>query len=69
MTASSVNIYPSLAEKVAVITGGGGVLCSSIAQALAAQKVRVAILDLVPAAAEKTAQAINASTRLSPSTV
>lgn len=61
MTASSVNTYPSLAEKVAVITGGGGVLCSSIAQALAAQKVRVAILDLLPAAAEKTAQAINAA--------
>lgn len=61
MTASLANIYPSLAEKVAVITGGGGVLCSSIAQALAAQKVRVAILDLVPAAAEKTAQAINAA--------
>jgi NAD(P)-dependent dehydrogenase (short-subunit alcohol dehydrogenase family) len=59
MSTSSVNTYPSLAEKVAVITGGGGVLCSSIAQALAAQKVRVAVLDLLPAAAEKTAQTIN----------
>ena len=58
MTASPANTYPSLADKVAIITGGGGVLCSSIAQALAAQKVRVAILDLLPEAAEKVVQSI-----------
>ncbi len=59
MTASSANTYPSLADKVAVVTGGGGVLCSSIAQALAAQKVRVAVLDLLPQAADKVARNIN----------
>ncbi len=59
MTASSANTYPSLADKVAVVTGGGGVLCSSIAQDLAAQKVRVAVLDLLPQAADKVARKIN----------
>ncbi len=61
MTASQANIYPSLADKVAVITGGGGILCSSIAQALAAQKARVAVLDLLPDAAANIAQKINAA--------
>jgi len=59
MTASPANTYPSLADKVAVITGGGGVLCSSIAQALAAQKARVAVLDLLPEAADNVARNIN----------
>ncbi len=61
MTVSSANVYPCLAGKVAVITGGGGVLCSTIAQALAAQKTRVAVLDLLPEAAEKIVKTIKAA--------
>lgn len=43
-----------LADKVAVITGGGGVLCSAIAVALARDRVNTVILDL----AEDKAQAV-----------
>ena len=35
-----------LKGKVAVVTGGGGVLCSSFAQAIAASGAKVAVLDL-----------------------
>lgn len=37
-------IHPSLANKVAVITGGSGVLCSAMALELARQGVKVAVL-------------------------
>ncbi|GIP16618.1 putative oxidoreductase UxuB [Paenibacillus montaniterrae] len=37
-------IHPSLANKVAVITGGSGVLCSAMAVELARQGVKVAVL-------------------------
>jgi NAD(P)-dependent dehydrogenase (short-subunit alcohol dehydrogenase family) len=36
-----------MSGKVAVITGGGGVLCGVMAQALARQGVKVAVLDLI----------------------
>ncbi len=48
----------NLKDKVAVITGGGGVLCSTIAKAMASQGVKTAILDLNPEAAEKVANEI-----------
>jgi NAD(P)-dependent dehydrogenase (short-subunit alcohol dehydrogenase family) len=38
--------------KVAVITGGGGIICSTLAKALAAQGVRTVILDHKPEACE-----------------
>lgn len=44
--------------KVAVVTGGGGVLCSRLALALASSGAKVAILDLKLEAAERTASAI-----------
>lgn len=44
-----------LAGSVAVVTGGGGVLGSSMAQALGAAGVTVAVLDLGREAAERTA--------------
>ncbi|OKL41864.1 SDR family oxidoreductase [Pontibacter flavimaris] len=47
-----------LAGKVAVITGGGGVLCSTMAHALAAHGARIAVLDLKAEAAEAVAEAI-----------
>ena len=45
--------------KVAVVTGGGGILCSTMAKALAECGAKVAILDLRPENAEKVAAEIN----------
>ncbi|WP_075604124.1 SDR family oxidoreductase [Saccharicrinis aurantiacus] len=50
----------NLKDKVAVITGGGGVLCSTIARNMAAEGIVTAILDLNLEAAEKVAQEITA---------
>lgn len=50
-----------LKNKVAVVTGGGGVLCSTFAQALAQCGAQVAILDVNKANADKVAGEINAS--------
>jgi len=47
-----------ISGQVAVITGGGGVLCSTMAKALAARGVKVAVLDIIEAAAQKVADAI-----------
>ncbi|KAF7599570.1 MAG: D-mannonate oxidoreductase [Candidatus Dactylopiibacterium carminicum] len=47
-----------LGGKVAVVTGGGGVLCAEIARALAHCGARVAILDLKQEAAEAVAAQI-----------
>ncbi|MFZ5856855.1 MAG: SDR family oxidoreductase [Chloroflexota bacterium] len=41
--------------KVAVVTGGAGVLCSAMCRALAQAGAKVAVLDLVPANAEALA--------------
>ncbi len=49
-----------LKNKVAAVTGGGGILCGSMAEALAACGARVAILDLRKPAADKVAEAIRA---------
>jgi len=48
----------NLKDKVAVITGGAGIICSSMAKALASQGVKTAILDLNKEAAEKVAAEI-----------
>ena len=45
--------------KVAVVTGGGGILCSTMAKALAECGAKVAILDLRLENAEKVASEIN----------
>lgn len=47
-----------LAGKVAVVTGGGGVLCGAMSQALARVGVKVAVLDLFPENAQKVVDAI-----------
>ncbi len=47
-----------LKDKVAVVTGGGGVLCSSFSQAIASCGAKVAVLDLNVEAAQKVADAI-----------
>ncbi|QCX01952.1 SDR family oxidoreductase [Aggregatimonas sangjinii] len=48
-------------RKVVVLTGAGGVLCSTLAVALAAQGHKIAVLDLKKEAAQKVANEINAS--------
>ncbi len=49
-----------LKDKVAVVTGGGGVLCSGFAKTLAACGAKVAVLDLRLEAAEAVAAEIRA---------
>ena len=49
-----------LSGKVAVITGGGGVLCKAFGKTLARYGAKVALLDLNGAAAEAAAQEIKA---------
>jgi len=50
-----------LKDKTIVITGGGGVLCSTMALALAEAGAKVAVLDLLEAAAAKVAEKINSA--------
>jgi NAD(P)-dependent dehydrogenase (short-subunit alcohol dehydrogenase family) len=50
-----------LAGKTAVVTGGGGVLCSNFAKALAVCGAKVAVIDLNKEAADKVADSIKAS--------
>lgn len=52
--------HENLKGKVAVVTGGGGVLCAAFAKTLAKQGCKVAVLDLNEEAAKKCADEINA---------
>jgi len=47
--------------KVMVITGGGGVLCGTIAKALGDAGAKVAVLDLIETAADKVADEIKSN--------
>lgn len=49
-----------LTGKVAVVTGGGGILCGEMSRALAAAGAKVAILDLKKEAADRVAEGIRA---------
>ena len=49
-----------LKNKVAVVTGGGGILCAMFAEAIAACGAKVAILDLNEDAAKEAAEKIKA---------
>ena len=53
--------HTNLKDRVAVVTGGGGVLCSGFSKDLAAQGMKVAVLDLNEAAAQKVADEITAA--------
>ncbi len=48
--------HENLKGRVAVVTGGGGVICGAFAKTLAKQGCRVAILDLNEEAAQKLLQ-------------
>lgn len=53
-------IRPDLTNKVAVVTGGAGVLCGAFAKALAECGAKVAVLDLNEAKAQEVADEIKA---------
>lgn len=53
-------VHENLKGRVAVVTGGGGVLCADFAKTLAKQGVKVAVLDLNEPAAQKVVDEINA---------
>lgn len=48
-------------NKVVVITGGGGILCSTLAESMAEHGYKIAVLDLDGDAAQAIAQKINSS--------
>jgi NAD(P)-dependent dehydrogenase (short-subunit alcohol dehydrogenase family) len=52
----------NLKGKVAVVTGGAGIICSTMAKSLAAQGVKTVILDLNKDAADKVAREIEMET-------
>jgi len=47
-----------LQDKIAVVTGGGGVLCGALSKGLAKAGAKVLVLDLLEAAAQKVAEEI-----------
>lgn len=57
----SVPFQVNLKDQVAVVTGGGGILCGVMAKAMAECGAKVAILDLKPEAAQKVADEIVAT--------
>ena len=56
----NLSLKPDLTGKVAVITGGGGVLCREFAKALAACGAKVAVLNRTLSKAEEVAEEIKA---------
>ncbi len=56
-----MNLTFDLSGKLAVVTGGGGVLCSGFSKTLAAAGASVAVCDLRPDAAEAVAADIRAA--------
>ncbi|ADQ06247.1 short-chain dehydrogenase/reductase SDR [Caldicellulosiruptor hydrothermalis 108] len=53
-----MDIEKELKDKVVVITGGGGILCSEMAKAFAKYKSKVAVLDLYKEKTEKVVEEI-----------
>ena len=53
-----IPFHVNLKDQVAVVTGGGGILCSMMADALAQCGAKVAILDLKPDMAQKAVEGI-----------
>ncbi len=54
--------FDNLRDKVCIITGGGGVIGNAIAKCLSAVGVKIAVIDLIKEAADKTAKALYDST-------
>jgi len=60
MMARELEALFGLEGKVAVVTGGGGVLCGALSRALGRMGVRVAVLDIFPEAAQRVVEGIEA---------
>jgi NAD(P)-dependent dehydrogenase (short-subunit alcohol dehydrogenase family) len=60
MSETYLNELFGLEDKVAVVTGGGGVLCGAMSRALGRVGVKVAVLDLFVDAAQKVVDDIEA---------
>jgi len=60
MDTSNMQLF-DISGKVAVVTGGGGVLCSTICKSLAKSGVKVAVLDLFADAAQRVVDEIDAA--------
>ena len=60
MSEEFINSLFGLADQVAVLTGGGGVLCGTLSRALGKAGVKVAVLDILPAAAQAVVDDVNA---------
>jgi NAD(P)-dependent dehydrogenase (short-subunit alcohol dehydrogenase family) len=58
MKPSNISQLFNVKDKVAVLTGGGGVLCSGMSKALAQAGAKVAVLDIFPEAAQKVVDEI-----------
>jgi NAD(P)-dependent dehydrogenase (short-subunit alcohol dehydrogenase family) len=58
MKQNTISQLFTVQDSVAVLTGGGGVLCSTMSKALANAGARVAVLDIFPEAAQKVADEI-----------
>lgn len=56
-----IPIHTNLANKVAVITGGSGVLCSAMAKELARHNVKLAIIGRTKEKVERVSEEINAA--------
>jgi len=61
MPSNIINNLFDFQNKVAVITGGGGVLCSTMGKALAQTGTKIALLDIFPEAAQKVSDEILSS--------
>ena len=60
MMAEELEALFGLEGKVAVVTGGGGVLCGALSRALGRMGARVAVLDIFPEAAQRVVKSIEA---------
>jgi NAD(P)-dependent dehydrogenase (short-subunit alcohol dehydrogenase family) len=60
MSKDFINSLFGLESQVAVLTGGGGVLCGTLSRALGKAGVKVAVLDILPDAAKAVADDVNA---------
>ncbi len=58
MKQNYLNQIFNIQDSVTVLTGGGGVLCSTMSKALAKTGVKVAVLDIFPEAAQKVVDEI-----------
>ncbi len=61
MSKSETGGFFDLEGKVAAVTGGGGILCSTLCKALARAGVRVAVLDINPESAARVADEIRST--------